>query len=226
MIAPNITQSATTIAGPYGTTYGPGFGFINVNTADTPRYQNAQVHLDVGDTYWGNGSQFNGYERAYGGGTNYGFSIYHNTRFGSAYHDGNGTDIPAEYSSQDFFGQGGVNITDTAKLEFRFLRQDINHTQIPGQFYQLNHSGSNGFNFRLTNESPNNVFDRSVTEAWYNDTYFSGATNAGETYFNEVNRVQSAACQLLPCRQRHIPIEHLRLSGDVRRSLHGRARQR
>lgn len=193
MISPNIVDTAIAIPGPYGTQYGPGFSFLGVNTADTPRYsQGAEVHADLGINYITNGDQVNAYERFYGGGDRQGFSVFHNSRHGNAYRAGNGQYIPAAYNSQNFFGQYGWNIDRFTKLEFRYLRQDITNTQIPGQFYQLDFNGTNGFNLRLTNDNPNSFWTRSTTEGWYNQTYYNGSTNPSETYFNVVGRVNLA----------------------------------
>jgi outer membrane receptor protein involved in Fe transport len=176
-IAPNSITGIHVINGPYGVTYGPGFAFIDVQTADTPRYDcGYEAHNTMGLTYRTNGNQWYGYETAEGGNENYGFRLGYGNRNGIDYEAGNGEAIPSSYLNQDFLAQFGYNFNPFQRLEFRFQHLDQTDTEYFGKFFDLDALVTDGFNLRLVDEDPAGPWSKFVVEGWYNRTDFHGGT--------------------------------------------------
>ena len=74
--SPSTFESLEVIPGPYGLRNGPGFGFINVTTFSTPRFEDGyESHNTFGLTYRGNGGEAFGNDRFVGGAEDYGYAI-------------------------------------------------------------------------------------------------------------------------------------------------------
>jgi outer membrane receptor protein involved in Fe transport len=192
MFDPSVVQTIEAVAGPYSLQYGPGFSYLNVVTAPTPRYDCYESHAFVGTTYYGNGDLLNATQRFYGGNKEWGFSILHATRDGNAYRAGDGTHIPAAYNNEDLFAQFGFNLDTDRRVEFRYLRQDQVNTQYPAQFWQTNAAVDQGFNLQYVDQSVEGPWDKLVLEGWYNIGRLHGSTNPNENTFQVVQRVDVA----------------------------------
>ena len=191
---PSLIQDAIVVPGPYGLRYGPGFGFVNIVTTPTPRYEDSpEVHARTGLTVRENGGQVYGRETVYGGGSDWGFIFNYGNRTGSDYDAGNGALIPASYHAQNFLGQLGFDIGDESHLEFRYQRLDQTDTEYAGQFFDLDLLVTDGFNLTYVNEQSDRCWDRLVFDTWYNRTRFLGDTlNQSKRNFHVIDRVEAA----------------------------------
>lgn len=195
-ISPSSISGIRVINGPYGVTQGPGFAFIDVATADTPRYDcGPETHNIFGLNYRTNGNGWYGYETVEGGSTNYGFRFGYGNRNGIDYEAGNGERIPSSYLNQDFLAQFGYDLNPFQHLEFRYQHLDQTDTEYFGKFFDLDALVVDGFNLRLVDESPSGPWTRFVVEGWYNRTDFHGDTGDPTTVNGKtltIDRVERA----------------------------------
>lgn len=177
-IDPGMIQDVIVIPGPYGLRYGPGFAFIDVVREPTPRYAcGSEVHFATNGTVRTNGGQFYGRETVYGGGGDWGFRMSYGHRRGSDYESGNGLPIPSSYHNRDVWGEVSYDINPHQHIDFSYQRIDQTDTEYPGQFFDIGHLGTYGFELRLVDEAPNGPWSRLSLETWYNRTGFRGTTD-------------------------------------------------
>ncbi len=195
-ISPSSMAGIQVINGPYGVTRGPGFAFIDVETAATPRYDcGPEMHNTLGLNYRTNGNAWYGYETVEGGSSNYGFRLGYGNRNGIDYEAGNGERIPSSYLNQDFLAQFGYDLNPFQRLEFRYQHLDQTDTEYFGKFFDLDALIVDGFNVRLIDEDPAGPWSRFIVEGWYNRTDFHGGT--GDPFGNDgksltIDRVERA----------------------------------
>jgi iron complex outermembrane recepter protein len=195
-ISPSSMAGIRVINGPYGVTYGPGFAFIDVQTAETPRYASGpESHSITGINYRTNGNGWYGYETIEGGSTNYGFRFGYGNRNAIDYEAGNGERIPSSYLNQDFLAQYGYDLNPFQRLEFRYQHLDQTDTEYFGKFFDLDALITDGFTLRLVDESPEGPWTKFVIESWYNRTDFHGGTGDPTTQNGKsltIDRVERA----------------------------------
>ena len=190
-IDPGMIQDVVVIPGPYGLRYGPGFAFIDVVREPTPRYDcGSEMHFVTSGTVRTNGGQFYGRETVYGGGSDWGFRMSYGHRRGSDYESGNGLPIPSSYHNRDVWGEVSYDINPHQHIDFSYQRIDQTDTEYPGQFFDIGHLGTYGFELRIVDEDPNGPWSRLSLETWYNRTGFRG-TNAmkNNPNFLDIERV-------------------------------------
>lgn len=200
-IPPTAITGIHVFSGPYSVRYGPGFAFIDIVTADTPRYDcGSELHNTLGLIYRTNGNQWYGYETVEGGGANYGFRLGYGNRNGIDYEAGNGERIPSSYLNQDFIAQFGYDINPFQHLEFRFNHLIQTDTEYFGKFFDMDALVVDGFNLRLVDEDPAGPWSRFVVEGWYNRTDFHGDTDSPYTNNGKsqtIDRVEQALLRAL-----------------------------
>ena len=97
---PGSVRDIIIIKGPYTTTRGPGFSFLDIATLDSPRYANGfEVHGRSAFGYSQNGDRWDGLQSVFGGGPDWGFRVTTNLLAGSDYRDGNNMPIASSYNS-------------------------------------------------------------------------------------------------------------------------------
>jgi outer membrane receptor protein involved in Fe transport len=197
-IDPGLIEDTLVVPGPYGVRYGPGFGFIDVQTARTPRSSGGyEGHLRLGLTYRSNGDQFYGRTGVFGGNTNWGYRINYGNRTGSDYQAGDGTRIPSSYGAQDFWGQFGFDLSPHSSLEIRYQHLDQNDTEYFLQFFDINYLGVNAVAVNYVDENPAAAYTRFRIDSWYNRTGFDG-DNLNPSKASVVQRVEAALAQTVP----------------------------
>lgn len=197
-IDPGMIQEVVVIPGPYGVRYGPGLSFIDIETADTPRYDDG-----YGSDYRANGNiRTNGGElygrlTADGGNDDYGYRISYGHRKGSDYAAGNDLLIPSSYDNGDVWAQYGFNITKYQKVEASYLRLDQGETQYAAQFFDVDSETTDGGTLRWTDEDPTSPWSQFVMEGWWNRTFFNGSItpNKSRPTFPVITRVEFALDQ-------------------------------
>jgi outer membrane receptor protein involved in Fe transport len=198
-IDPWSIEEVFVVNGPYGLRYGPGFAFIDVKQAPTPRHQEglcAQATTLVGVRT--NGQQFYAREVVEGGGSNYGFRFSYGDRQGGNYSSGADFKIPSGYHNRDETADLGFDLTEYRRVEVSFQRLDQTNTDYPGEFFDIGWLGSYGLDVRLTDANPMAPWTKLSVGAWYNRTDFLGNTNnKRDPNFPMISRVEAALTQEL-----------------------------
>jgi outer membrane receptor protein involved in Fe transport len=173
-----IIDDITVIKGPYSARYGPGFDFVDVQLAQSPRYENGfQSHGSTSVDYQVNGQQWYGRQSLWGGGSDWGFRTGYGHRTGNDYVSGDGTEIPSSYKSRDIDLALGADLTADSSLEFNALRLDQTDVEYPGQAFDMDYLVTDGYDLEYAlQDTP--YFDRLVISAWYNRTRFAGNAQA------------------------------------------------
>ena len=174
-IDPSMIQSVVVVPGPYALRYGPGFAFIDMEIAPTPR--NSCVTFDTIGQVRTNGGQLYGRETVSGGGCDWGYRFSYGDRKGSDYESGNGDKVPSSYHNRDAWGQIGYDINPHQHVDFSYTRLDQTDTEYPAQFFDINYLGTYGFNARIVDDDPTAPWTRLAIEGWNNRTWFNGDTS-------------------------------------------------
>ena len=159
-IDPGMIQDVVVIPGPYGLRYGPGFSFIDVMRAPTPRYRCPEVHFDTSGDVRTNGGQVYGRETVVGGSSNYGYRFSYGHRRGSDYTAGDGQKIPSSYENRDAWGQFSYDINPNQRVDFAYQRLDQTDTEYPCQFFDVNFLVMDGFQLQLADDDPSAPVDQ------------------------------------------------------------------
>lgn len=169
-----LLSGITVIKGPYSARYGPGFSFIDFQLADSPRYQGGfQVEGLSGVDYHTNAEAWTGRQILSAGSCDWGVRAAYNHRTASDYYAGNGARIPSGYNWRDFDIAIGRDLGPDAHLEFNYLRVDQTRVLFPGQVYDFDFLGTDGFELRYLAENLS-YCDQFSAEGWYNQTRFAG----------------------------------------------------
>lgn len=174
-------EDIVVIKGPYTSTLGPGFQFIDVELKHAPRYANGpEAHGSSGFEYKSNGDQWYGRQALWGGDYNWGYHMSYGHRVGNDYKTGNGQQVPSGYNSRDFHFVLGGDIDRDSRVEFQYLRLDQTDVEVPVQALDLEYLKTDGFEFTYVLENQES-FDRLTMETWYNSTELEADTmNAGK----------------------------------------------
>ncbi|MHC4400066.1 MAG: TonB-dependent receptor [Planctomycetota bacterium] len=172
-----MIQDMVVIPGPYGLRYGPGFAFIDVVRAPTPRYADGfQAHFRTVGNLRTNGGQVYGRETISGGSCDWGFRFSYGHRRGSDYEAGNGLGIPSSYQNRDIWGEFSYDVNPYQHVDVSYQRLDQTDTEYPGQIFDVGYLQTYGFNLRVVDEDPAGPWSRLSLGGWYNRTRFSGNT--------------------------------------------------
>ncbi|HEY4760339.1 MAG TPA: TonB-dependent receptor, partial [Thermoguttaceae bacterium] len=176
-IDPGIVEDITVIDGPYSSLYGPGFAFLVVDLLPAPRYLHGpEFHSDTWFQYGTNGQTLYARENMFGGGKDWGVRVSYGLRDGNNYTIG-GRDayrIPSSYKKWDGQYAVSVDVSPIARVEFDYLRCDMNDVELPGVVYDLNNSTNNQFNLRyIVQEDPNGPKQLEL-QTWFQQTGFRG----------------------------------------------------
>ena len=166
-------ESTTIVPGPYTSLHGPGFHFVDIQLAGSPRYRDGpQWHGATDFDYRSNGSQIFGQQSLNAGGADWGARLNYGYRTGDDYQSGNNQVIPSSYDSQEItaaFGRDWAN----QSLEFSLLRLDQNDVVFPGYVFDIDDLATDGY--ELTHSiRDSSLFDTIETQGWYNRTAFNG----------------------------------------------------
>ena len=200
-IDPGMIQDVVVIPGPYGLRYGPGFSFIDIVTADTPRYDDGPgSDYRANGNIRTNGGQLYGRITADGGSDDYGYRISYGHRKGSDYTAGNGLNIPSSYDTGDVTAQFGFDLNKHQHVEASYLRLDGADTEYPDQFFDVDTLATNGATLRLVDDDPDAPWSNFKLEGWWNRTNFTGSITPEKSRptFPQITRVEFALNQAFP----------------------------
>lgn len=176
-----ILSDVVTIKGPYAVQYGPGFSFIDFELQLAPRFEDAfGIGGSTGFDYRANGQQWSGRQTLWGGAADWGFRAGYGHRTGNDYTAGNGQSVAASYNSWDWEVALGRDFDAGQHVEFRFLRLDQTGVELPGQAFDIDWLGTDGYELSYAAEEQRYA-DRLTLDAWYNRTRLDGnAQNASK----------------------------------------------
>ncbi|OAI54641.1 hypothetical protein AYO44_14570 [Planctomycetaceae bacterium SCGC AG-212-F19] len=165
-------QDVTLIKGPYSVRYGPGFAFIDIQTFDTPRYQDGwQVHGATSLDWHSNTSDWRGIQTIWGGNESFGFRVGYDLATGGDFRSGGQSVVEAaEYNLQNWIAAVGFDLGPHSRLEFVGLRQEEHPRLLPGYFMDIDFMGTDAFSTRYVFAA--DCF-RFAADGWINYTKYS-----------------------------------------------------
>lgn len=190
-IDPGIVESITVVDGPYTSLYGPGFAFLIADLFPTTRSPSG-LALDGWTTfgYQSNGQNIYARENVRVAGTDYGAIVSYGIRTGNDYVGGGGDDwlVPASHKKWDTFLALSKDVAAGQRVEFNYLRTEINGLELPGVTYDVEHSHNDQFNLRWVAQDDPRGPEWFVLQAWLHDTAYFGDASASakqRTFFEQ-----------------------------------------
>ena len=178
-VDPGIVQDITVIDGPYSALYGPGFAFLVADLHQGERYDDGfQGHASGTMSYGTNGGALYTRGNAWGGGSDYSAYVSYGVRAGNDYRTGgsNGTRIPSSYNKQDSLVALSRDLRGDARLDFNYLRTEINNLELPGVVYDINNSINNQFNIKYVVQEDRAGPEQFAVQGWFHETGYQGDT--------------------------------------------------
>jgi iron complex outermembrane receptor protein len=176
-IDPGIVQDITVIDGPYTSLYGPGFAFLAVDLLPAPRYQGGpEMHDETTFLYGSNAQAIYTRENVFGGGKDWGVCVSYGLRTGNDYVTGGSHPevVPSRYQKWDNLFSVSKDVSPTGRVEFDYVRCEMNGVELPGVVYDLENSTNNQFNLRyIVQEDPKGPKQLQL-QAWYQQTDYRG----------------------------------------------------
>lgn len=176
-----LIEDILVIRGPYSTTYGPGFRFVDFQLSRSPRYDSGfEWHGATVFDFTTNGGQLYRRQTIVAGDEDSGLRVGYGHRSGSDYDSGDGTEIPASFNSRDFDVAYGVDLSPGSSLEFTYNRLDQTDVELPGQAFDIDYLVTDAFELEFVTDE---LFasDSFELSGWYNRTELAGsAQRAGK----------------------------------------------
>ena len=167
------------VKGPYSVLYGPGLGFLDVETLDSPRFQDGfETHGRTSLNYQTNGQRWNGLQSVWGGDGNWGFRLTYNGQTAADYRAGDGQSIASSYLSQNINFGLGFSLTENSTIELKGQRTFQQNIASPGLYFDVGQLNTEAYSLRYTLRNQG-IFDRLVLDTWYNNTTGTGNTSSG-----------------------------------------------
>ena len=191
-IDPNLVESLSVIAGPYAVEYGPGFAFLDARLIAPGRSAELQSHSK---TFFGlntNGQQLMWRETASFSDQRSGALVSIGQRVGNDYKAGRGSSdfrVPASYHVQDYFVSVSHDVTDRSRMDYTYLRQVLNDTELPGVAYDIRDQHSDQLTIGWSWKDDLTGHDRFQSQFWWNQAaYAADASNPSkqQTFFNRM----------------------------------------
>ncbi len=172
-VDPGIVDWISVVDGPYSSLYGPGFAFINAELFQAPRNSTGGSLVT---TYGSNGEQFYARKNGWVSNATTGAYISYGIRTGNDYTTGGNDsfDVPSSYKKWDLFTALSHDLTDNTRIDFNYLRTEINDLELPGIAYDLNNSHNDQFNLKYVLHEGRDAPERAVLQFWWSDTGYHG----------------------------------------------------
>ena len=176
-IDPGIIKRIEIVDGPYTSLYGPGFAFLTADLFATPRYRNGpEMHGSTFLTHGSNGRTLYTRQNLSGGGSDWGLYASYGLRLGNDYSTGDDSEflVPASFQKWDGFLSVSHDLSDWSRLEFNYLRTEINDLELAGVVYDLGMLRNDQLNIRyVVQEDPDEV-ESFVLQYWLHQTGYRG----------------------------------------------------
>ncbi len=176
-VDPGIVQNITVIDGPYSSLYGPGFAFLVADLQQGQRYEDGfQGHASSSMSYGANGGALYTRGNAWMGGSDYSAYASYGLRTGNDYRTGgsHGVRVPSSYNKQDLLVAFSRDLSSESRLDFNYLRTEINNLELPGVVYDINNSVNNQFNVKYVVQPDRQGPEAFAIQGWYHDTGYQG----------------------------------------------------
>ena len=176
-IDPGVVQDIRVINGPYTSLYGPGFAFLVADLFNPPRYDEPQAHGSTYFTYGSNGQTLYNRDNLWGGGKDWGIYFSYGVRQGNDYQPGGtGPDgrIPSSYQKWDGLLALSFDMDRASRVEFNYLRTEMNNVELPGVVYDLDNSKNDQFSLRYVMQDDRNGPEQAVLQTWWVQTAYHG----------------------------------------------------
>ncbi|MBI2805186.1 MAG: TonB-dependent receptor [Planctomycetes bacterium] len=175
-------KSIGIIQGPFSVRYGAGFSFLDVESVPTPRSTlgHFDAHGSTSGTYKTNGRAWQGQQSVWGGGKDWGFRITYDAQAAVDYTAGNGSKLPSGYNNQFVNFAYGIDLSQTASLEVKYLHVQQSDVLFPGLLTNINSLTTDAFTARFVDKD-GAWYDRFTLDAWVNNTVFNGNSANPET---------------------------------------------
>jgi iron complex outermembrane recepter protein len=176
-IDPGIMQNVTVIDGPYTSLYGPGFAFLVADLLSPPRYPNGpETHFSTNFVYGSNAQTLYSRDNVISGGANWGACVSYGLRTGNDYFAGGDPffAVPSRYQKWDGMASVGYDIDAVSRIEFDFLRTEINDMELPGVVYDVQSSQNEQYNLKYVIQEHRDGPKQVVLQSWYNRTAYHG----------------------------------------------------
>lgn len=176
-IDPGIIQEITVIDGPYTSLYGPGFAFLVAELTPPPRFDAPETHFSTNFVYGTNAQTLYTRDNVISGSNNWGVVLSYGLRTGNDYLTGGSSNsfmVPSSYQKWD--GQFAVSydLNEISRIQFDYLRTDMNNVELPGVVYDINNSKNDQFNFRYIIQEDRQGPQQLVLQSWWTQTYYNG----------------------------------------------------
>jgi len=186
-IDPGVVRDMTVIDGPYSSLYGPGFAFLMGELDAPPRYKDgSEAHFSSFLNYGSNGQTLSTRENVLAGAEDWGMCVSYGLRTGNDYRSGGsqGFLVPSSYQKWDGLFAFSFDLDRASRIEFDYLRTEMNHVDLPGIIYDLNNSTNNQFNVRYVIQEDRKGPEQLVLQTWFQDTSFRGDASREEKQQN------------------------------------------
>jgi iron complex outermembrane recepter protein len=184
-IDPGIVRNITVIDGPYTSLYGPGFAFLAADLISAPRFSTPQTHLSQNFTYGTNAQSIYSRSNVVTGANDWGVVASYGLRDANDYVTGgpsgsNGVSfqVPSSYQKWDGFFSVGYDLNDVSRIEFDYLRTDLNNVRLPGVVYDLDSSVNNQFNLRYIVQEHREDPQQLLVQTWHQETFYRSDASA------------------------------------------------
>lgn len=169
-----LLDSVVVIPGPYSSTYGPGFRFIDFTLLPSPRSECGCEW--IGRTSFdhnSNGNQWFGLQSIGRAGENWGMRLDYVHRVGGNYRAGNGTPVSSSYESREWLLSMGRDLRNGDTIELSALRLDQTDVELPGYVFDIDVLVTDGYSVSYLQDD-HWLAAGADTEIWYNRTWFEG----------------------------------------------------
>lgn len=177
-VDPGLIQNAKVYNGPYTSLYGPGLGFIISDMRESPRYEDGtEAHVYSTVDYGTNGGTFYNRDSLEAGGKNWGVFFSYGLRFATDFRPGGASDfnsIPGGYQNWNGYLATGLDIGDYSRVEFDFLRNEINNLQLAGVIYDINSMVTNQYNVRYIVQEDRSGPQKFMVQYWNSRDDYNG----------------------------------------------------
>lgn len=176
-IDPGVVEDINVIDGPYTSLYGPGFAFLVVDLLPAPRYPDGpETHSETTFLYGNNAQAIYARENVLGGGRDWGICFSYGLRSGNDYVTGGSHPdrVPSRYQKWDDLFSVSKDLSTVGRIEFDYVRCEMNDVELPGIVYDIDNSTNNQFNLRyILQEDPKGPKQLQL-QTWYQQTDYRG----------------------------------------------------
>ncbi len=176
-IDPGIIDNISVIDGPYTALYGPAFAFLNADLISPPRFSQPETHFSTNFVYGSNAQTLYSRDNVVSGSKDWGMLFSYGLRVGNDYLTGGGAEsfmVPSSYQEWNGFFSASYNLNKVSRVQFDYIRNDMNNVELPGVIYDINNSVNNQFNLKYTIQEDPQGPEQLVLQAWWTQTYYNG----------------------------------------------------